>query len=328
MKKLLRILLIISVLISFCFFLRATNIPASVDIIRHLGFSALWILISTFGAYLFGALGWKFCIDSTSKPPLGKLFIYRHTGNTIALFNPTSVIAGELYNARMLEQQGVDERIALKSVLLARIIMMLSLLTLSIVSLGWLLYSLSDGLPRKMKFLLIISFAIVVLLLLSLSYFSLRRGDVNNAGNSLTDENRKKWKKIIRNVREMRSSLAEYIRKRPQEAIFSFVFFSLHWILGSLEIYFILSFLGFDIKVWNALLIDTGIILIKSMGAFIPGQLGVEELGNKLFLSVIGINSYNIWLSVSILRRSRQLFWSCIGFLFYITLRNIKSLKG
>ena len=64
-----------------------------------------------------------------------------------------------------------------------------------------------------------------------------------------------------------------------------------------------------------------GVIIFKSAGAFVPGQLGVEELGNKMMLQIIGIATGSVWISTSILRRARQLFWITVGFILYLLIK-------
>jgi len=70
---------------------------------------------------------------------------------------------------------------------------------------------------------------------------------------------------------------------------------------------------------------DTTIVVSKSAVWFIPGQLGAEEIINKFVLYLIGISSLNFWLSVSILRRVRLLFWSSVAGVFYAGLTKKNS---
>lgn len=321
MKKVLQILLITSIFICFFIFLRATDISESIHLIGQLGFYSVFILITTFFAYLFGALGWSFCIDSDIKPSVKQLFIIRHIGNTITLFNPTSAIAGEVFNARALMDEGVKEINAYKSVLLSRMLMVLSQLILLIVVLIWLIFFLSDILPCEIIPLIYISFVFIITAILSLAFLLLKKGsEMSTAPKS------KKWYKIINRIKEMRFLLAEYIRRRPKETLIAFFFFSIHWFLGSLELFFILYFLNFSVDIWDGLFLDTLIIVLKSTVSFIPGQLGIEELINKFVLHLVGISSPNLWLSVSILRRSRQLFWSGVALFLYFQLKRRNKL--
>lgn len=320
MKRILQLLLILSLCICFIIFLRGTDIGESVRLIKQLGGYSVLILITTFLAYLAGTWGWKYCIDSPVNLSLLQLFTIRHVGNTITLFNPASAIAGELFNAKMLISNGVKEVSAYQAVLLGRILMILSQLSLLVVLLVWFILFLSEKLPSDVMYLIYLCFFIVLLIIPVLLYLLLKEGKEQK--DALTE---RKWEKIIYRITEVRTLLAEYIRRRPKETVIAFLLYTVQWVLNSLELFFILYFLNYNVNIWDGLFLDTLIIVLKSTASFIPGQLGVEELINKFVLHLIGISSPDLWLSVSILRRTRQLFWSGIAVLFYIQLKKLKG---
>ncbi|MDR0714659.1 MAG: flippase-like domain-containing protein [Bacteroidales bacterium] len=320
MKKTLRILLAVSILVCFFIFLRATNVGASLHLIRQLGFYSAFILVATFLAGLVGACGWKCCIVSRRKPPLARLFMIRQTGNAILMFNPTGAIAGELFNTQMLTGEGVEKQDALKSALLARILMILSQLLLLVIVLVRFMFFLSDKLSQEMIFAVRLCFLVLLLVVSGLAFLLLRKGKETVSGLK-----KNKLHKIISRIGEMRFLLAAHIRIHPGKTTAAFLLFSAHWILGSLELFFILYFLHYPIDVWDSLFLDTLIIVLKSTAAFIPGQLGAEELINRCALHLLGMDSSYLWLSVSILRRARQLFWGGMALFFYVRLKSVKN---
>ncbi|MDR1557822.1 MAG: flippase-like domain-containing protein [Tannerellaceae bacterium] len=312
MKKSLQILLIVCIVVCFFIFLRATDVGAGFRLIKQLGFHSVFILLTTTLAGLAGASGWKLCIDSYARPSFMRLFMIRQTGNIITLFNPSGAIAGEVFNARRLISEGVEEQEAYKSVLLARALMISSQLVLFAIVLMQFLFSLSYFL----MFLPIVS-------AVGLAFLLLRKGKETAGG---PEKNR--WHKLISRAVEMRTLLAAHIRRHPKKTAGAFLLFSAQWISGSLELFFILYFLNYPVSVCDSLFLDTLIIVLKSAAAFIPGQAGVEELINKFALHLLGIPSPGLWVPVSILRRARQLFWSGMAVLFYLQLKSgRKSIK-
>lgn len=125
------------------------------------------------------------------------------------------------------------------------------------------------------------------------------------------------YQKIRVFLRELWQELRVFYRENRRAMFLSFLFCSLHWIVGSLEFYFILLFLGVKTTIAKALLVDMGVIVFKTAGGFIPGQIGVEEYGNKVMLAIIGIAGNTIWITASVLRRARQLCWIVLSFLVY-----------
>src|SRR5690606_17120148 len=124
--------------------------------------------------------------------------------------------------------------------------------------------------------------------------------------------------KIVRFLEEVPS----LFRQNSKALAWSVFFALLHWFFGALEFYFILKFLGMEVSILQALLIDLGVVFFKAAGAFIPGQIGVEEYGNKIMLMAIGIFNPEIWLSASVLRRARQLVWTAFGIGVYLLFFN------
>lgn len=70
-----------------------------------------------------------------------------------------------------------------------------------------------------------------------------------------------------------------------------------------------------------------GVIVFKTVGAIVPGQIGVEEYGNKVMLDAIGIVSNEVWLVVTLMRRGRQLFWLLIAGIFTLIITKFSKIK-
>ena len=86
------------------------------------------------------------------------------------------------------------------------------------------------------------------------------------------------------------------------------------WILGMLEIYIILLFMGHPLSILNAYLITAFLIILHTFSSFIPSSLGVSEGGLYLLFSALGLNPA-IGFTVGLARRLRSIFWSLIGIL-------------
>ncbi len=312
--KYLKIALGVSVILSTGLFLYATDFREVFATLREIGWKAGWILLSTWAAYVLGSLGWKYCLGSYApQVSLTRLFVYRHIGETLALFNPTSIIAGDWLKAEVLKKHRIPHEEAVNSVLLSRILMVVSQMALLILALVWLVFSTNVVLFPNFKGWMSGLLVLLTVLLLAIIFIILKTP--KETGGS-------KENKLVSGIRKYKNALNTYIKTYPRHSALAFLFLALHWVTGSLEMYFILNILNYDVSILHGLLMDMGVILVKSVGAFIPGQLGIEELGNKLVIMVAGISSASLWVSVSILRRSRQLFWSAVGGILYLFNRN------
>jgi len=118
---------------------------------------------------------------------------------------------------------------------------------------------------------------------------------------------------LERKLRKIDADLALFYRERRTEFTRAYLLSLLHWFGGATEFFLILTFLGVDASFLACLAIEVGIICFRAMGAFVPGQIGVEEYANRLMLSLAGVPGAELWISVSIIRRARQLFWIAAG---------------
>ena len=317
--KLLKIFILLIILVSFGFFIRATDMAKVMSSMQQVGFRFVWLILVTFLGYLFGTIGWKYCMGPQGEHlSLKNLFFIRHIGETVTLINPTSVVGGEAMKVFLLQDKGVDRKTLITSVLISRVIMALTQVVLFLLAGVFLLiqddkFSSQISLTTIGLYLLLAS---VSILLLILKPKRLLRNAALRTRFGVYLKNRTE---ILRaRIWQVLDDLSYYFKNSKKALAFSFLFFVLHWFFGAMEFYLILTFLGIHVNVVQAILVDMGVVFFKAAGAFVPGQIGFEEYGNKVMLAAIGVVGTEIWITASILRRTRQLFWIGFGMLVYL----------
>lgn len=288
-----------AVLICLWLFVQATDFSAVGILLRKTGLRFGYLISITLVAYVFGTLSWWYCLGEHRKSvSIYQLFVVRHIGETLSLVNPTSIIAGETAKVFLLKNNGIERPVVIASILISRLLLIISQLTLLVGVLIPFLYS-RDLLTFNRFYI----WAIAAMLLSAGICLLLYRQTVNA-----------QWMlEIKRKLSAVTIAWRQLITYSRRATGLAFLFALLHWIFGALEFYLIIRFLGFNVSLIRGLLVDLGVVVFKSAGAFVPGQLGVEEYGNKTMIAVIGIQSTTLWVAASILRRSRQLFWIIIG---------------
>lgn len=300
MKKWLILIITICILVSLYFFIQATDMNRVMESVTRVGYRFFVLVLVTGLAYLFGTISWQFCLgDKRKSVSLGRLYLIRHVGETFTLFNPASVVGGDSLKAVMLSKYGVDSKRAAASVLLSRLMMMASQLTL------------------------FISAFVTLMIQMPIKIF-----DSNQQLSGILPLLTAKSKSLRKNIANFLREIPPLVRENKKFMLLSALFALLHWILGAMEFYFILKFLNIDITIVQALVIDLGVVFFKTAGAFIPGQIGFEEYGNKIMLSIVGINSDEVWITASILRRARQLVWIGLGAIFYFLFFGKKGMQA
>ena len=104
-------------------------------LLKENAFHLSWLIVLSFFAYLSATIAWRLCLgEDSSKASIGKLFMIRHVGEMLSVFNPTSVVAGESLKAHYLQKQGISNQNSISSILMSRILIILSALLLILLS--------------------------------------------------------------------------------------------------------------------------------------------------------------------------------------------------
>ncbi|MFT4536110.1 MAG: hypothetical protein ACJA1A_002870 [Saprospiraceae bacterium] len=296
-----------------------SNLEVIGGYLRKMPFTFLGVVGLSFFAYLSATIAWRLCMGNDGdKTGILQLFMIRHVGEMLSVFNPTSVIAGETLKAHYLAKNGMDNKRSISSILLSRILIILSALLLIILSSLYLIFGVlgdNQGLPIIIMALIVIGgfgYLLARFLLHSKLYLHKAVSKLQRRfGNKyITD-------KLLDAIKEINLEAHTFYSHNKGKLFWAFLLSVIHWIFGAAEFYLILKVLGFDISVVNAIAIEMGVILFKTVGAIVPGQVGVEEYANKVMLEAVGIAGNEVWLVVSIMRRARQLFWVGIAGVFY-----------
>ena len=266
--------------------------------------------------YALAAQAWWLCLGAESRQlSLGKLFVYRQIGETLTTINPANIIVGETAKVFLLNRTGVTYEKGISSILLSRALIFLSLLVIAI-PLPILL--VASGIIVEINWMQSIAFIFVIGLIGLLFYgmihpklflFRFFQWLTQKTGYTFL-------KKQIPAIKRINQLLQTFYKNHRFHLILALVLSALHWIMGAIEFYILLQLLGVKVSLTHAILLEIGVTVIKSLGAFVPGQIGIEEYGNQLMLQVLHLNSGGLWLVISVLRRARQLFWLFIGGLF------------
>jgi len=328
-KTILKFILLALVIAAIGNFIWHTNFNEIVDYLKKMPFTFVGLIIMSFSAYMMATLSWKLCLDEhDDKVSLWNLFMMRHVGEMLTVYNPTSIVAGEGLKIFYLEKNNVPRQAAVSAIFLSRILLILSAIFLMILS---LLYLFSKVLISTSGLVMIIIVALVV----GLFGYLLARFLIHSnlyLSRLLIRLQKRFGKKIfsdtlIESGKEVNQACHLFYKKNKGKFLLGFLFSLLHWILGAAEFYLIIKVLGVDISFINAIAIESGVILFKTIGAIVPGQIGVEEYANKIMLESVGVHSNEIWLVVSIMRRARQIFWLAVATLFHYFIKRSYS-KG
>lgn len=287
------------------------------------------VILASVLAYISSTLAWWLCLGKErAKTTFFELFAFKHVGEMLTIFNPTGIIAGDGLKAAYIFQKGIDKKEGLSSILLSRALIFLSGIFLLIISIIYLTTN-KIGHDKTVLYLLVVV-SIIGLLGISIARFMLhknlyfgnfiRRLKSIRFFSFITD-------KMVTSGYEVNQLLSDYFRYNKTGFLAVFLLSAAQWLFGALEFFIVLQMLEIPIAYPDALAIEMGVIFFKTIGAIIPGQIGVEEYGNKIMLESIGVQSNEIWLVVTLMRRTRQLFWLGVAGIFVILISGNNQAK-
>ena len=241
--------------------------------------------------YVCGTFAWLLCMGQEDKKTnIGELFMFKQVGEMLTLFNPTGVVAGDGLKSIYLSGMGISTKEGLASILLSRILVILSGVFLIILSIVYLTIGKAGNISAALMIVLSVAILIaagmgLIVLMLSPKLYFARAVDKLREKQprfSLTET-------FVKHCYDINLVLHRYSDKHRAKFLTAFSLCAMQWIFGAGEFYMILHSFGFDIHLFDAVAIEMGVIFFKTLGSVIPGQLGVEEYGNKVMLDSVGI---------------------------------------
>jgi uncharacterized protein (TIRG00374 family) len=294
----------------------ADNDPAAIAAsIARLGWRLGLVLV--FPAVLvvvFDTLGWGFAFRR-AHVGLTALVPARLAGEAFNMTTPTAALGGEAVKAWLLHGRvPLDE--AVSSVIVAKTTITIGqgLLLLLGVVLAWTSVAADSRLLIAMQWL-------VALEVLGLAVFVVlqTQGVAAFAGRLLARLGLRRFHGHEA-LSRVDAALAGFYRERPGRLTLSIGFHFVGWLLGAVETWLILWFLGTPVSLVTATVIEAFGNGIRFATFFVPGSLGVLEGGYAATFAALGLGA-SAGVSFSLVRRIREIVWIAAGFLAFALLR-------
>lgn len=115
-------------------------------------------------------------------------------------------------------------------------------------------------------------------------------------------------------------ALARFYREHPGRLVLSIGFHFAGWLLGALETWLILTFLGVEVSLVTATVIEAFGMAIRVATFLIPGNLGALEGGYVAIFAALGLGA-TAGVTFSLVRRMREVVWIATGLVVFAVLR-------
>jgi uncharacterized protein (TIRG00374 family) len=263
---------------------------------------------------LFDTLGWRYAFPN-GAPPFTALAVSRLAGEAFNMATPTAAVGGEAVKAWLLRGYApLDATLA--SVIVAKTTITLGqgLYFLLGVVVAWQTGLTGSTLLHGMLWLLAleaVALGLFVLVqtrgMLGWSWRMLERFGLRPARGEAT-------------LGRVDDALGQFYRTAPGRLGLSIGFHFLAWLMGSVETWLILKFLGSEVSLATATVIEAFGTAIKVATFLVPASLGVLEGGFLATFATLGLSSTTA-ISFSLVRRLREAVWVAIGLIAFAAMR-------
>jgi len=283
----------------------------------RLGWLAPLALLPYLAVYLVDCLGWRLCLPPKTRIPFGSLFRIRWAGEAVNLVVPSAYLGGEAVKVCLLRRKGISGQVGTSVAVVSKTAQSVAqLFCLMLAAVAFLRIGSHE--PRVRAGMLTILTAGTVLLL---ALFWIQRRGLFGSLMALAGAVRLKLAFIHKHrnkIVEVDEAITGFYRQhRPRFYAATAVYF-VGWLLDTFEIYVVSRLLGMPIEWTQALAVETFTSVVKLLGLWMPGSLGVQESGIMLLGRLAGLPN-TLSAAYPVLRRGRERIFALIGWLLLYT---------
>jgi len=313
--RLVRLGLLICGAALFVWLLATIGPGAVVQAFADLSWRLLIILVFPFGlTTLLDTLGWRYAFRRDTVPFRG-LLAARLAGEAFNLTTPTASMGGEAVKAWLVRPWAPLAQ-SLPSVIVAKTTITIGQALFVVVGLIAAHAALPSGslVVRGMEWLLVVQVLAVG------GFVAVQAGGALRGGTRWLQKLGWLPGSRLESVAQVNDELAHFYRREPRRLALSILFHFLAWLIGALEPWLILRWIGLPVSLAEATAIEAFSSGIRFAAFLVPGYLGALEAGHVVIFAALGLGA-PAGLSFTLIRRVREAAWTGLGFLCLAALR-------
>ena len=300
--------------------IQSVNIEETFTLINQISFGFILVLAVYFIAFLFDTVTWQITILTA---PLTLKWAYRFfqlrlSGEAFNNILPAASVGGEPIKAILLKNlYSFNYHEGIASLILARTINTVSLIIFLLIGFSLMIGSnILDG-----KYNVIAGVGLIVLSLFILFIFLIQRLKITSyISETLCKKKLFYWlNNIIIHIKKIEDLLVVFYTYHYQRLSCAFILAFINWVLGAIEIFITMHFIGHPISLADAWIIEAVAQLVRAATFFIPASIGAQESAFLIIGSAV-TGSPTFGFTMAVVRRAREIIWITWGLVvFYIT---------
>ena len=238
----------------------------------------------------------------------------RWIGESVNSLLPAGQIGGPVMMVRQLSQRGLRMRDAAAAITVSTTLQALAQIVFAM--LGLLLFgaSAAHGAMQDLQTAALIATGVLAAMIVGF-YMAQRRGLFGKALRVVSKVfGKRDWSALTTRADAVDVAVRELYDQRGKVAA-SFALSLAGWIIGTVEVWLALRFLGHPVDWVDALLLESLGQAIRGAAFAIPGSLGIQEGGYLLLAPLVGLPP-EAALALSLVKRARELLLGLPGLLY------------
>ena len=271
------------------------------------------ILVVYGSSFLLDTASWQLMLTSARLDGvwLYRLWNVRIAGEAFNMVVPAASFGGEPVKALLLKRRyGIHYGEGTASLVIARTTNLLALIVFSAIGFAFMLRS--ETLPGSYG--MVAGIGLLALTVGVIGFFAVQRWrGASRLGALLSRGGRwPRLERILTHVQDIDDRFVDFYHRRPGRFAAALGLAFANWMLGALELYCILYFLGHPITLTDAWIVESVVQLVRAGTFLIPAGIGANEVGFILMIQALtGLPS--LGLAAALARRAREALWIVWG---------------
>ena len=306
------------------------GLVAAVYLIWAIGFGAVFAAIARAGVvglallclyalvvFVSLALAWQLLLPQAERRPIADLYIARLVRDSIAEISPFSPVGGMVAAARLMILKGMNASYAAASVAA-------DATTEAMAQAAFLAFGLGLGFTqfRHLQASTPLTLAMVIVLLLAVPGIALLIL-LQKKGASLAERIAARFFPQTQTGVSFRAAI-EALYSSPSRLAASAAMHLISWIGAGGGTFIAFRLVGGQISLLNAIALEALLCTLRSIAAFVPAAIGVQEAGYAFLAPLFGLPA-EMGLAVSLLKRAREIVLGVPALLYWQSFESRKA---
>jgi len=303
-------------LLLFAYFVSRAGVGEIISNIQRLGAGFVLILTISSLRYVVRALAWTRCVERPYRLPFRDAFAARLMGDALGTIIPFVSVAVSEPSKAVFVKDRVPLIVGLSALAIENIFYALSVALFIFAGTATLLLTFS--LPKPLRYASI-GALVTTLIIIPLAYLVIRRQARFLSSTLAFLGKRGVGRKLVGKLHPRAQSLEErvygFYATNQRSFLSIFALDMCFHLAGVLEVFTTLSFISpVAPTLTQAFILESVNRIINVAFKFIPLRAGVDEGGTGQVSKVLGF-ARDIGVTLAIVRKGRDIFWSAIGLL-------------